>query len=148
MHKRRIVRWLVVAILSLTAGNEAGAASLRLAYASIAPPLSGIWAAQETGAFKKYGLDVQLVYISSSATNVQALLGGSLDIATPGGSAAVLAVAHGAPIVAVGSVMNRPPMTLYVHPDIARPEQLKGQVLGITRFGSTGHSVTALMLRK
>jgi ABC-type nitrate/sulfonate/bicarbonate transport system substrate-binding protein len=93
-------------------------------------------------------LDVQLVYISSSATNVQALVGGSLEIATPGGGSAVLAVSRGAPIVAIGSVMNRPPMTLYVQPEINRPEQLKGQVLGITRFGSTGHSVTALMLRK
>jgi ABC-type nitrate/sulfonate/bicarbonate transport system substrate-binding protein len=135
-------------MMSLGAGDQASAAVLRFAYASIAPPLSGVWAAQETGAFKKYGLDVQLVYISSSATNVQALLGGSLDVATPGGGSAVLAVSRGAPISAIGSVMNRPPMTLYVQPEINRPEQLKGQVLGITRFGSTGHSVTTLMLRK
>ncbi|HEX9146802.1 MAG TPA: ABC transporter substrate-binding protein, partial [Candidatus Binatia bacterium] len=148
MHKRRAVLYLLLVMMSLAAGDQADAAMLRFAYASIAPPLSGIWAAQETGAFKKYGLDVQLVYISSSATNVQASIGGSLEIATPGGGSAVLAVARGAPISAIASVMNRPPMTLYVQPEISRPEQLKGQVLGITRFGSTGHSVTTLMLRK
>ena len=148
MHKRRAVLYLLLVMMSLAAGDQADAAMLRFAYASIAPPLSGIWAAQETGAFKKYGLDVQLVYISSSATNVQALVGGSLEIATPGGGSAVLAVARGAPISAIASVMNRPPMTFYVQPEISRPEQLKGQVLGITRFGSTGHSVTTLMLRK
>lgn len=148
MHKKRAALYLLLVMMSLAAGDQADATTLRFAYASIAPPLSGIWAAQETGAFKKYGLDVQLVYISSSATNVQALVGGSLEIATPGGGSAVLAVARGAPISAIASVMNRPPMTLYVQPEISRPEQLKGQVLGITRFGSTGHSVTTLMLRK
>ena len=43
--------------------------------------------AYETGRFKKYGLDVQLIYIPSSGTNIQALLGGSLDVSAPGISA-------------------------------------------------------------
>lgn len=145
-HKKISVSLSVAVMLSLAA-HQAAAATLRFAYASIAPPLSGVWAAQETGAFKKYGLDVQLIYISSSATNAQALLGGSLEVATPGGTSAVLLASRGAPIVAIGSVMNRPPMTLYVQPEISRPEQLRGQTIGITRFGSTGHSVSTLMLR-
>src|SRR5918992_1442473 len=137
---------LLAATLSAV-GKPAAAAPLRFAYASIAPPLSGVWAAQETGAFKKYGLDVQLIYISSSAINAQALIGGSLEVATPGGTSAVLLAARGAPIVAIGSVMNRPPMTLYVQPEITRLEQLRGQAIGITRFGSTGHAISTLMLR-
>ena len=148
MNNKPAILYLFVALIAFAAGDQLNAAPLRFAYASLAPPLSGVWAAQETGAFKKYGLDVQLIYISSSTTNVQALLGGSLDVATPGGSSAVLAASRGAPIVAIGSVMNRPPMTLYVQPEINRPEQLRGQTIGITRFGSTGHSITTLMLRK
>jgi NitT/TauT family transport system substrate-binding protein len=138
---------LVVLIFSF-GSVPAAAAPLRFAYASIAPPLSGVWAAQEIGAFKKYGLDVQLIYISSSATNAQALIGGSLEVATPGGTSAVLLSVRGARIVAIGSVMNRPPMTLYVQPEITRVEQLKDHAIGITRFGSTGHAITTLMLRK
>jgi ABC-type nitrate/sulfonate/bicarbonate transport system substrate-binding protein len=137
----------VIAMIMTCWTDLAAAAPLRFAYASIAPPLSGVWAAQETGAFRKYGLDVQLIYISSSAINAQALIGGSLEVATPGGTSAVLLAARGAPIVAIGSVMNRPPMTLYVQPEITRLEQLKGQAIGITRFGSTGHAITTLMLR-
>ncbi|HEX5022991.1 MAG TPA: ABC transporter substrate-binding protein, partial [Candidatus Binatia bacterium] len=102
----------------------------------------------ETGAFKRYGLDVQLVYIPSSVTNIQALLGGSLDVAVPGISGVVLAAARGASIVAVAATMNRPPMSLFVQPEIGRAEQIKGQQLGITRFNSTAHTVTALILRK
>lgn len=35
-----------------------------------------------------------------------------------------------------------------MQPEIGRAEQIKGQQLGITRFNSTAHTVTALILRK
>jgi NitT/TauT family transport system substrate-binding protein len=127
---------------------EASAAPLRLSYSVVGPTVAGIWMAHETGAFKRYGLDVQLIYISSSGTNIQALLGGSLDVSAPGISGVVLAAARGAPVLAVAAMTNRPAMTLYVQPEITRAEQLKGQTLGISRFNSTGHTVTTLILRK
>jgi NitT/TauT family transport system substrate-binding protein len=104
--------------------------------------------AHETGMFKKYGLDVQLVYIASSGLNTQALLGGSLDLSVPGISGVVLAAARGAPVLAIAAMTNRPAMILYVQPEISRTEQLKGQTLGISRFNSSGHTVTTLILRK
>ena len=63
----------------------------------VGPTVAGIWMAHETGRFKKYGLDVQLIYIPSSGTNIQALLGGSLDVSAPGISGVVLAGARGRP---------------------------------------------------
>jgi len=59
-----------------------------------------------------------------------------------------LAAARGAPVLTIAAMTNRPAMTLYVQPDIARPDQLKGQTLGISRFNSSGHTVTTLILRK
>jgi ABC-type nitrate/sulfonate/bicarbonate transport system substrate-binding protein len=44
--------------------------------------------------------------------------------------------------------MNRPPVTLYVHPEINKIEDLKGKSLAISSYGSAGHVVTALVLRK
>ena len=120
----------------------------RLSYSVVGPTVAGIWMAHDNGTFKKYGLDVQLVYIPSSGTNIQALLGGSLDMSAPGISGVVMAAARGAPVLTIGAMTNRPPMTLYVHPEITRTEQLKGQTLGITRFNSTAHTVTTLILRK
>jgi ABC-type nitrate/sulfonate/bicarbonate transport system substrate-binding protein len=104
--------------------------------------------AAEIGAFKKHGVDANLVYISSSGTNVQALLGGSLHLAGTGATGVVTAAARGAPIVAVASGMNRPPVTLYVHPEITKIEDLKGKALAISSQGSSGHAVTVLVLRK
>lgn len=128
--------------------TEVFAAPLRLSYSVVGPTVASVWMAHETGMFKKYGLDVQLVYIASSGTNIQALLGGSLELSAPGMSGVVLAAARGAPVLAIGAMTNKPPMTLYVQPEITRTDQLKGQTLGITRFNSTAHVVTTLILRK
>jgi NitT/TauT family transport system substrate-binding protein len=138
----------LVSLLWLCIVREISAAPLRLSYSVIGPTVAGIWMAHDYGTFKKYGLDVQLVYVPCSGTNIQALLGGSLDISAPGISGVVLAAARGAPALAIGAMTNRPPMTLYVHPHITRTEQLKGQTLGITRFNSTAHTVTTVILRK
>ncbi len=57
-------------MIFLLCGGRAWAAPVRIAYSIIGPPVAEVWMAQETGAFKKYGFDVQLVYIPSSGTNV------------------------------------------------------------------------------
>jgi ABC-type nitrate/sulfonate/bicarbonate transport system substrate-binding protein len=126
----------------------AQAAPVRISYAAIASNTAGIWMAEGSGAFKNQGLDVQFVYISSSATNVQALLSGSIDVMVGGSSAIVSAAARGAPLVAVGSQMNRAPATLYVQPEITDAAQLKGMTLGISRPNSSTHVLAALVLRK
>jgi NitT/TauT family transport system substrate-binding protein len=137
-----------VALLWLCCAGEVLAAPLRLSYSVVGPTVAGVWMAHETGAFKKYGLDVQLIYIASSGMNIQALLGGSLDVSAPGISGVVLAAARGAPVLTIAAMTNRPAMILYVQPEISRGDQLKGQTLGISRFNSSGHTVTTLILRK
>jgi len=139
---------LVLIILCALMRTGAVAAPLRLSYSVVGPTVASVWMAHETGMFKKYGLDVQLVYIASSGTNIQALLGGSLELSAPGMSGVVLAAARGAPVLTIGAMTNKPPMTLYVQPEITRTDQLKGQSLGITRYNSTAHTVTTLILRK
>ena len=88
-----------LALLCVCFIGEAVAAPLRLSYSAVGPTVAGIWMAHETGRFKKYGLDVQLIYIPSSGTNIQALVGGSLDVSAPGISGVVLAAARGAPVL-------------------------------------------------
>ncbi len=128
--------------------SSGASAPLRISYAAIASNTAGIWMAEGSGAFKNQGLDVQFAYISSSATNVQALFSGSIDVMVGGSSGIVSAAARGAPLVAVASQMNRAPATLYVQPEITDPTQLKGMTLGISRPNSSTHVLTALVLRK
>jgi len=110
--------------------------------------MTPVWMAEELGLFKKYNLEAQLIYIPSSATSVQALLGGSVDVNTPGSSGVVIAAARGVQVVAVAASTRRAPFTLFTQPEITKPEDLKGKVTGVTRFNSTTHMMTVLILRK
>lgn len=121
---------------------------IAIAYAAVSPSMSGIWMAKEIGAFERNGLSAELVYISSGATAIQALVGGSVQAALGASNAVVAATLKGAPIIAVGSNTSRPGMQLWVQPEIQRAEQLQGKTLAITRFGSTSDFVTRLVLRK
>ncbi len=146
---RVLLKLVTLLILGLVfCPKRSQAAPVIISYSAISPSSASTWMADEIGAFKKYGLDAQLIYISSSGTNVQALLGGSLHLAGTGATGVVIAAARGADIVAVASGMNRPPVTLYVQPEINKVEDLKGKALAISSFGSSGHAVTVLLLRK
>ncbi|HEX7229232.1 MAG TPA: ABC transporter substrate-binding protein, partial [Candidatus Binatia bacterium] len=119
-----------------------------VAYAAISPVFAGVWMAKEIGAFEKQGLKSDLVYISSGSITVQAMVGGNLDMSIAASNAVVSAILHGAPLIAVGSITNRPAMSLFVQPEITRAEQLQGKTLAITRHGSSTHFLTLFTLEK
>jgi NitT/TauT family transport system substrate-binding protein len=141
---------LVIVVLFSTFVHSAELAKekISVAYASISPSMSGIWMAKEIGAFDRQGLNVELVYISSGATAIQGLVGGSVHAALGASNAVIAAILKGAPIIAVSSNTSRPGMALWVQPEIERAEQLQGKTLAITRFGSTSDFVTRLVLKK
>jgi NitT/TauT family transport system substrate-binding protein len=135
-------------LLAAAQSAETKKERIAFAYSAISPTMAGVWMAEESGAFDRRGIDAELIYISSGAVSVQALVGGSVHAALGASNAVIAAILKGAPIIAVGSNTSRPGMVLWVHPDIQRPEQLQGKTLGITRFGSTSEFVTRLVLRK
>ena len=149
----RIFRLAILPLILLATAQTVRSAEIAkekitFAYASISPSMSAVWMAKEIGAFERNGLNAELVYISSGATTIQALVGGSVQAALGASNAVVAATLKGAPIIAVGGNSSRPGMQLWVQPEIQRAEQLQGKTLAITRFGSTSDFVTRLILRK
>ena len=118
------------------------------AYSSIGSMATGVWMAKEAGAFEKYGIPCDTIFISSGPVVVQALIGGDLQGGSGASNAVINAVLNGAPIVAVAATANRPYHRLYVQPEINRLEDLKGKTLGVTRFGSITDNLTRILLRK
>jgi NitT/TauT family transport system substrate-binding protein len=147
--KRAIYVLFLLLFLSLGRASEAQTLpKVTVAYAAISPIFAGVWMAKEVGAFEKHGLKGDLVYISSGSVTVQAMVGGNLDMSVAASNAVVSAILRGAPLLAVGSITNRPAMSLFVQPEIARPEQLQGKTLAITRHGSSTHFLTLFALEK
>jgi len=104
--------------------------------------------AKEIGAFEKYGISADLIFISSGPVVVQALLGGDLHGGLAATNAVISAVLGGAPLVSLMSLVNRPYYRLWVQPEITRIEELRGKTLGVSRFGSVTDNLTRILLRK
>jgi ABC-type nitrate/sulfonate/bicarbonate transport system substrate-binding protein len=139
---------LVALLLASAQANAAERAKLTIGYSSTGPTGVGLWVAKDIGAFEKYGLDPNLVFISSGPVMVPALIGGDVQAAVAGANAVIAAVLGGAPIVSIASLANRPYLRLWVHPEVSRIEELRGKTFGVSRFGSTTDNLTRILLRQ
>jgi NitT/TauT family transport system substrate-binding protein len=119
-----------------------------LAYSSVGPMATGVWMAKDSGAFEKYGIQADIIFISSGPVVVQALIGGDLQAGSGASNAVINAILNGAAITGVAATANRPYHRLFVQSEINRLEDLKGKTLGVTRFGSITDNLTRILLRK
>jgi NitT/TauT family transport system substrate-binding protein len=65
------------------------------------------------------------------------VVGGSVDIAQNGYTPALSAAVQGADVVIIGGISNKLPFQLVVKTSITGPDQLKGQSVAISRYGSS-----------
>ncbi|MGH7927872.1 MAG: ABC transporter substrate-binding protein [Candidatus Binatia bacterium] len=143
---RRLFFLLALSVFS--SGVAPAQTRMTVAYSSIGPMATGVWMAKESGAFEKYGLQTDILLITSGPVSVQSLIGGDLQVVSAASNAVINAVLNGAPIIAVGGTANRPYHRLFVQPEINRLEDLRGKTLGVTRFGSITDNLTRILLRR
>ncbi|HXV49734.1 MAG TPA: ABC transporter substrate-binding protein [Candidatus Binatia bacterium] len=106
-----------------------------------------VYVTEAKGYFKDEGLDVLLVLFNAGATNLQALIGGDVQIM---GSAFVETIggrAAGVDIKNFWGVCNIMPFQLYSQPDFKSMKQAKGKRFAISRFGSLTDFLTRATLR-
>jgi NitT/TauT family transport system substrate-binding protein len=107
------------------------------------------WVAQEAGLFKKYNLDFNLVFISSSNIVTAALLGGDAEMTVTGGIGNVAAYVKGSTdVVFTGGVKNVMTQTIVSGGNIKKPEDLKGKKIAVSRIGGNSHYFTIQALRR
>ena len=147
LFKRAFLSLLVLFFFG-GAGYAAEMKKFTLGYSTVGPAGTGLWMAKEIGAFEKYGINTDLIFISSGPVVVQALIGGDLQGGLAATNAVIAAVLAGAPLVSVMSLVNRPYYRLWVQPEITRLDDLRGKTLGVSRFGSVTDNLTRILLRK
>jgi NitT/TauT family transport system substrate-binding protein len=101
--------------------------------------------AKDAGLFRKHDLDVELVFMGSSALIIQSMLSGSVPVAGVAGPAVISSVVSGGDVV---TVANLAPLTiaLMVKPSIEKPEDLKGKKIGVPRLGAVAHFAIRMIL--
>ena len=100
------------------------------------------------GAFKRQGLDVDLVLFQGGSQALQALISGEVKmISGGGGSAAQQARIKGAGNILVATYTPTMPYSLYVNPRIKSAKDLRGGKLAVSRFGSSSEFAARFILK-
>ncbi len=146
MDGKRVAAPLVA--LAILAGSWATAAAQDLL--KIAVPQRGVWDAgvpelgMRGGIFQKHGLNLEILYTQAGPESIQALIAGSVDLATAAGvSAAFGTFAKGAPIRIVSNeITGSPDLYWYVtaNSPVRKVEDFNDKTVAYSLTGSSSHA--------
>jgi NitT/TauT family transport system substrate-binding protein len=124
----------------------------------VAIPQRGAWDSgvaelgQRAGIFKQHGLTLDVLFTQGGPESIQAVIGGSIDIATAvGTSAAIGTFAKGAPLRLIGSEMiGAPELYWYVRADSAvrTIADLDGKTKAYSLTGSSSHAALLALIQQ
>ncbi|HEX5606251.1 MAG TPA: ABC transporter substrate-binding protein, partial [Candidatus Binatia bacterium] len=135
----------LVSIARFTSAADSG--RFLVSYGGTAGYQLPLWVNKEFGFSKKYGVDLEIILIQAGSPNIQALVGGSLQLTQTAASSAVIGASQGAPVVIVATLENKLPMLLISRPEIKDPQQLRGKVIGINRFGGSNDAAVLMAMK-
>jgi NitT/TauT family transport system substrate-binding protein len=144
---KRIGLLVITTLLLLGALTQTSQAKIIVGLSSVNVAFLPVYVTEAKGFFKDEGLDVLLVLFNAGATNLQALIGGDVQIM---GSAFVETIggrAAGVDVKNFWGVCNIMPFQLYSLPDFKSMKQAKGKRFAISRFGSLTDFLTRATLR-
>jgi NitT/TauT family transport system substrate-binding protein len=147
MWMKRILVAIAVMLCLLGISPSRSAAKIIVGLSSVNVAFLPVYVSEAKGFFKDEGVDVLLVLFNAGATNLQALVGGDVQIM---GSAFVETIggrAAGVDIKNFWGVSNIMPFQLYSQSDFKSMKQAKGKRFAISRFGSLTDFLTRASLR-
>jgi NitT/TauT family transport system substrate-binding protein len=144
IKKRLSIALCMVGCLSFSASARASEASplrkIRAAITSISGSMVPPWAAHESGIFRKYGLQVEVVATPSGVQGTNALIAGEVAFVQIAGGTTTGAAVGGADLKIVATMVGTLVLNLVVRPEIEKAEQLRGKSIGISRYGTSLHT--------
>ena len=147
MHRSKA--WLVISLTLLLGSVQPGRATARIivGVSTVNVAFLPIYLAQDKGFFKDEGLDVLVVMFNAGNTNLQALIGGDVQIMAGGVPETVLARASGVDIRNFWAISNMMPFQIYGSPNFKSLKESKGKRFAISRFGSLSEFLTRASVR-
>src|SRR5262245_54827156 len=136
-HLVLVLAWSVLSVSAAPAQTKEPLTKLRVAYDGFSMTSAPMAYADQRGTFKAFGLDVTPHFVDGGSTVTQAVVGGSVDVAQHGYTPAAAAAVQDADIVFIGGMSNKLPFQLVVKSSITQADQLRGQAIAISRYGSS-----------
>jgi len=150
MWRKMATPWIWAILFLLGTNVSASAAELTKLRVGIliAGEFSPTFIAQKKGFFEKNGLSVDLVYFQGGSQAIQGMMAGNVPLIVTAGPEGVVAKIQGADILLLSTNNTTLAFTLFVSPDIKKPEDLRGKKAGISRFGSSSDHSIKFMFQK
>ncbi|HEY2227927.1 MAG TPA: ABC transporter substrate-binding protein [Xanthobacteraceae bacterium] len=145
---------LVTALLISAASQEAQADDVL----KVAIPQRGAWDSgvaelgQRGGIFKKHGLTLDVLFTQGGPESIQAVIGGSIDVAAAVGTSAALGTfAKGAPLRLIGGEMiGAPELYWYVRSDspVRNIADFNDRTIAYSLTGSSSHAAVLALIQQ
>jgi len=116
-----------------------GSKKLLVAYAGLISTHTSVWLGEDQGFYKKHGLDVNAVLISSGSLTSQALVAGEAKLASTSVGPTAGAVGAGADLAILAGTIHILPYQFWASPQIRDASDLRGKRAAISTFGSGSH---------
>ncbi|MGH7771685.1 MAG: ABC transporter substrate-binding protein [Candidatus Binatia bacterium] len=142
--------WVIGFILAFVLGlpGTSKAQKLVVGWSAVSALNSPYWVMKEAGLLKQEGLDADLIYIASSSTIAQAMLAGEVAISSANSQVVADIGLVGGDLVAMGAVINVVAFYVMATPEIKSVKDLKGKLIGVTRFGASTDFGIRMLLAK
>lgn len=139
---------MIIFALSLTAAIGFAQDRLRVGWAAMTASHTPLWVAQEKGFVTRQGLAVESIFFGAGPPAMQALVAGDLDIVVTSAPNVVNPRLGGADTVMILSIIPTFIDHIISAANITSPEQLKGKIGSVNRFGSISEMGLRLSLRR
>jgi NitT/TauT family transport system substrate-binding protein len=117
-------------------GKPANVPKLLVSYGSPVGSFAALWMAKAIGGFEKYGVQVDVQLIETSAS-IPGLISNSIDVSEASAAPIITADVNGnQDLVIIASALNHPILGLYAGADIATAETLKGKTIASDKPGT------------
>jgi len=141
-------KWLRLVLFLLVLPAAAAAQEQHLiAYAGFSGFQAPVWAPKDLGLMAKYGFNGDVVLVSGSVRQIQALQGGSIQFAQVDAATCINAINQGADLVMISGTLNSFPYSFVVQKEIRKPQDLVGKKIGILAVGGATETATILALK-
>ena len=136
---------LLYGLLRVADGQDLKPFRVSLSLGSAQLPL---WAARDAGLFFKYGLNAELLGLQSASRQVQLILAGDTLAASLSGTTPVRARIEGADPIIIMGLLNSFTLTVIAAPEVKKPADLKGRLIGVGALGGSPTLLTQRLLKK
>lgn len=139
---------LLSTVLMFGLSAECRGENLTLAVSTLTFGHSPLWVAQRKGFYSQEGLDLDIPVLESGSRSMQALLGGSAQLAATGPEDLIRATEAGTPTVILAGVLNGLTHSLMANPKFKRVADLKGgKVAASSVTGSVTYALKFMLAK-